>query len=61
MFCWVESARILLRKLLEDVVLKDWQATPTWEEFRMRYLWTLDVNDVFAANMFGIQKLYARN
>ena len=50
-----------LAMLLQENVLKDWSLTPTWQEFRSRYLWTLDVNDVFAANQYGLQKIYGRN
>ena len=56
----VKFASDAVQKLLEEVIVPQWVVQPTWMEFRTRYLWTLDVNDVFAANMFGIQKLYSR-
>ena len=34
--------------------------TPPWQEFRSRYLWTLDVNDVLSVNRVGLEKLYNR-
>ena len=34
--------------------------TPPWQEFRSRYLWTLDVNDVLSVNKVSLEKLYNR-
>ena len=42
-------------------MLKNWRSAVPWQEFRSRYLWTLDVNDVFSVNIFGLQKLYNRH
>lgn len=43
-----------LSKLLKEYILKDWQPAPAWQDFRSRYLWTLDVNDVIIHNITGL-------
>lgn len=43
----VKSASEGVQKLLEEAIVPKFTFTPKWMEFRNRYLWTLDVNDVF--------------
>lgn len=48
-------------RLLNEEIMNKWVLKPSWMEFRLRYLWTSDVNDVFAANLHYIRKIYTRN
>lgn len=56
-----KTPALALKRLLEEIVYPKWHIYPMWQEFRSRYLWTIDVNDVFAANLFGLKQLYERH
>lgn len=56
-----KKASNAVKKLIEEEIRPKFTFFPTWMEFRNRYLWTLDVNDVFQANLVSLQKLYSRN
>ena len=46
-----------VQKLLDDHVLK-MAENDEWQEFRDKKLWTLEVNDVFEANLELLMKIY---
>jgi hypothetical protein len=45
-------------KLLISNHLKRHLRLQAWQDFRVKQLWTLEVNDVFEANHEGIYKLF---
>lgn len=47
-----------LEKLLKENVFPNYKIHP-WQEFRDNELWTVDVNDVFEANLDGLRKVYS--
>ena len=53
----VDSIAEGFRKLMEDVVLKNFIFEP-WQEFREKMLWNLGVDDVYVANRDGVKRLY---
>lgn len=57
----METVTEALQLFVNEDLLMEWSIDPAWQDFRNRFLWTLDVNDVLAANSFGLQKLYNRN
>ena len=46
-----------LDKLIKENVYANYKAHP-WQEFRDEELWTVEVNDVFEANLEGVKKVY---
>ena len=49
-----------IRRFIVEDLLEEWITRPNWQDFRSRYLWTMDVNDVMWANRAGLKKLYER-
>lgn len=47
-----------LQMLLKENIFKYANPEP-WQEFRDEELWTLDVNDIFEANIEGLKKVYS--
>ena len=43
--------------ILKECIFKNFHPEP-WQEFRDEHLWTLDVNDLFEANLENLQKIY---
>lgn len=43
--------------MITEFVLQNFVPEP-WQEFRDSQLWTIDVNDVFEANLDNIRKIY---
>jgi hypothetical protein len=44
-------------KLITECCLPNFQPEP-WQEFRNQQLWTIDVNDIFEANLANLKKIY---
>ena len=51
----VKTPVLAFEKFMSEDIMPKWELKPTWQDFRTRYLWTLDVNDVFFANIFGLR------
>jgi hypothetical protein len=45
-----------LKRLLKENLFANRELV--WQEFRDKELWTIDVNDVMEANIFGLKKIY---
>lgn len=60
---YLESKRVktfaeATEKLLVECVLPGFTPEP-WQEFRIKELWTIDVNDLLEANLDNLKKIYA--
>ena len=42
-----QAPTVAFKKFLDEDIMSKWNPITQWAEFRSRYLWTLDVNDVF--------------
>jgi len=54
----VRSASAALEKLLLENVFPNLNPTFQWQFWRNKYLWTLDVDEVFKLNLAGLRKIF---
>ena len=49
-----------LSMLIEERLIPYAQSGFSWQQFRTRHLWTMEVNDLFEANLENLKKVYSK-